>query len=149
MASTTVLNPVDPFAKGVEALTHGHLFLARTCFNQAAETDRSPVVSSYLGRCLAETSGHDEGIALCRQALTRDPRHPVMYLNLAKALLAVGHREEAVQVLRQGAAIASSPEIIAELERLGIRKPPVFPRLPRKHPLNKYAGLLLSFFGRR
>lgn len=39
--------------------------------------------------------------------------------------------------------------IIRELEKHGIRKPPIFKKLARSHPLNKYLGLLLVRFGLR
>lgn len=144
-------NPTDPFAKGVEALSRGHFFLARTCFRQAAEEDGSPLVMSYLGlsMALASAPNFDEAVTLCRNALTCDPVHTALYLNLGKVLILAGRRDEAVEVLRKGAAVGCIEEFAAELERLGIRRPPVFTRLPRRHPLNKYTGLLLARLGLR
>jgi hypothetical protein len=56
---------------------------------------------------------------------------------------------EGIAMLRQGLQHGEDIDILKELERLGIRKLPIFRNLPRHHPLNKYPGLLLSKLGMR
>jgi hypothetical protein len=52
-------------------------------------------------------------------------------------------------MLRQGLHYGEHINIILELERLGIRKPPIFRKLARAHPLNRNLGQLLSRLGLR
>ena len=148
--SPPLLAGADLIAKGVEAFSRNHVYLACSCFTQAVEEERSPRSLSYLGLCRALTGGDPgEALGLCREAVSREPESPEHYLNLGKVLVLAGRCDEAIDVFREGMKRGSHPGIAAELALLGIRKPPVFSRLPRSHPLNKYAGLLLSRLGLR
>ncbi len=44
------------FSKGLSALENGHIYLALSCFEQAATLDRTPLNCSYLALCLAVPS---------------------------------------------------------------------------------------------
>jgi hypothetical protein len=37
--------------------------------------------------------------------------------------------------------------LIREIQRLGFRRPPIFPFLGRKHPLNRFVGILFTRLG--
>lgn len=138
------------FDKGVEALQHNHLFLARVCFEQAALGGKSPAISSYLALCRAKTRGEfEETIAMVEEALALEPRNAVHYLNLGRIQLLAGNRPQALDTFRRGARFDRSGEIGRELESLGVRKRPVFPFLARSHPLNRYVGLFLARVGLR
>lgn len=138
------------FAKGIEALSHDHVYLARTCFEHATEEERSPVNCSYLALCQAKTRGKfGDAIELARQAIAGEPENALHYLNLGRIYLLAGMREEAIAIFRQGAQCGRREEIGAELDRLGTRKPPPIRSLPRNHPLNKYLGILLARLGLR
>lgn len=138
------------FAKGLESLRHDHIYLARTCFEQAAAMGRSPEVCSYLALCQAKTRGKfGDAIALAREAIASEPANPVHYLNLGQIYLLAGMRQEAVAIFREGLRRQHNEQIVGELNRLGTRKPPVFRRLTRNHPLNKYTGILLARLGLR
>jgi hypothetical protein len=86
---------------------------------------------------------------LAREALKSDSTNPLHYLHLGRIMLMARRRQEALDVLRSGIPYDHSGDIIIELERLGRRNPPVFPRLKRDHPLNKYSGIALSRLGLR
>ncbi|HJV34820.1 tetratricopeptide repeat protein, partial [Geomonas sp.] len=80
----------------------------------------------------------------CLSALQLEPDNPAHFINLARIHLVAKQKADALRVLRQGMAAAASPEILALLEGLGNRKPPVLSFLHRDHFLNKYLGILLS-----
>ncbi len=136
--------------KGQEALSHDHVYLALTCFEQAIKLKWSPLACSSLAYCQARVKGnYREAELLARKALDQDPDCPHHYKNLGRILLLAGDCQEGIRMLRQGLQHGEQTSIIEELERLGIRKPPIFKSLPRSHPLNKYLGLILSRFGLR
>jgi tetratricopeptide (TPR) repeat protein len=138
------------FAKGLEALDHGHFHLARTCFERANEQERTPRHCSYLAIALAKaTGGYPQAINLGREAISREPDVPVHYLHLGQIYLLADKRQEALEVFRQGAHLRGDEPIIRELEILGMRKPLIFRNLPRSHPFNKYLGLFLTRLGLR
>ena len=124
---------------------------------------RIPVVSSYLAYCMAKERGqYREAIRLCEAALKAEPHNPAHYLNLGRIFLLTRHKTRAVETFRKGLsgdavtgsapAAESTPEsrakhqalILAELRRLGIRRRPPFPSLPREHPLNRVVGRFLA-----
>lgn len=138
------------FAKGLESIGHDHLYLARTCLEQALELEKSPEVCSYLALCRAKTRGQfSEAIALAKEAVDDAPGNSALYLNLGRIYLLAGDKESALDILRKGMQFDDNQEILKELEIHGNRKPPVFPALKRNHPLNKYLGMLLSRLGLR
>lgn len=122
-----------------------------------------PVVRSYLAYCMAKERGqYREAIGLCEGALKAEPHNPAHYLNLGRIFLLTRHKTKAMETFRRGlsndavtgtaAAAESTPEIrakqqaliLAEMRRLGIRRRPPFPSLPRDHALNRVVGKLLS-----
>lgn len=137
-------------AKGKEALDNDHEYLALNCFEQAIRMEWTPVTCSTLAYCRARLKGnYSEAILLARKALDLEPQNPVHYGNLGRILILSGKVEEGIQMLREGMHWGENIDIVKELERLGIRKPPLFKKLPRSHPLNKYTGLLLARLGLR
>ncbi|HEY5973135.1 MAG TPA: tetratricopeptide repeat protein [Geobacteraceae bacterium] len=135
----------DLVSKGLEAFNHGHTFLAMTCLEQAAHTDRSPDVVSRLAYCVALNRRiYDQAISLAREALASEPTSPTFCLNLGRIYVMAGMKEEALAVFRQGLSNSQDPAILTEMQALGRRKPPVFSSLSRGHFLNRYLGLILS-----
>jgi len=55
-----------------------------------------------------------------------------------------GEKAEAIRVFRLGLKAERNKRIIEELEKLGIRKPPVISFLSRGNPINKYLGIILG-----
>ncbi|MBT1074978.1 tetratricopeptide repeat protein [Geobacter grbiciae] len=133
------------FERGVEALGHDQVYLARSCFEHVARVNRHPAASSYLALCQAKTRGKfSDAIALAREAIAREPHNPLLYQNLGRIYCLAGMRMEAVEILREGVRRGAGEEAVAELNRIGTRKQPPFRRLHRNHPLNKYVGKLLA-----
>jgi len=138
------------FSKGLSALENGHIYLALSCFEQAATLDRTPLNCSYLALCLAKVrSQFPESICLCREALKIDPGNALHYLHLGRIHLKAGHRQKALKILRQGLQCEDSEVILKEINLIGERKNPAIPVLARKHPFNKYIGMLMTRLGLR
>ncbi len=133
------------FERGIEALGHGQVYLARSCFEHVAQAHQHPAASSYLALCQAKTRGKfSDAIALAREAIAREPHNPLLYPNLGHIYALAGMRMEAVEILREGVRRGGGEAAVAELNRIGTRKPPPFRRFHRNHPLNKYVGKLLA-----
>jgi predicted Zn-dependent protease len=141
----------DPeIQRGLAALRENDTLAALPIFEKACRTTDDPVCSSCLGYCIARERGQlKRGAELCRSAIARDPATPLHRLNLARVLLLAGAKPEAIAVLRDGMHTRQSPELAAELERLGTRLPPVFGSLSRGNFLNLVAGILLTRLGLR
>lgn len=110
-----------------------------------------PRFQSYLGLCIAYERGKiKDAISLCERALQVESQNVENYLNLGKVYLRAGLKIKAIETFRKGLKIDSkNPDIIAELQLLGLRKKPVIPYLPRNNFLNKYLGIILNRLGFR
>lgn len=135
---------------GMTELNHGNTLLALHSFEQAASIASTPTLLSCLGFCLAKERGEaNKGRSLCLEALQKEPRNPLHYLNLGRTYLAAGQKPLALQTFRKGLRFQRHPGIIAEMNRLGIRKEPPLAFLPRENPLNRHLGRLLHRLGMR
>ncbi|HEY6871241.1 MAG TPA: hypothetical protein VI298_00810 [Geobacteraceae bacterium] len=136
--------------KGLAALDRDQTHLALVCFERAFEAERSPLVRSSLGFCLAAVRGDVEGgLALCHGAIGEEPANALHYRHLGRVLVLAGRKDEALIVFRQGLRLGGDEGIMRELDRLGARKPPVIKALDRRHPLNKWLGIILDRLGFR
>jgi tetratricopeptide (TPR) repeat protein len=127
-----------------------------------------PVVNSYLAYCMAKERGqYREATRMCQAAIAAEPHNPAHYLNLGRIYVLTEQKAKALAAFRKGlssdavktnSAAAESPAdsrakqqalILAELRRLGIRRRPPFPSLPREHGLNRVVGKLLASLQRR
>jgi len=134
--------------KGREAMQRGLYFLARRCLELAEQVDHAPEAASDLAFSTAKSGGSlPEALALAHKAVVEEPANPRCYLNLGRLQILSGEKEQAVASFREGMQQGDGPELRAELEQLGIRATPLIPSLPRRHPLNKYLGLLLRRLG--
>ena len=113
-----------------------------------SEFPDDPYVMSYYGYLLALSDrNHEEGIRNCLEAIKKlemsipfgaDFFYPFFYLNLSRTYLDAGMKTEAIGSLRKGISYdGNNHEIIAELQKLGVRKRPVIPFLSRSNPVNK------------
>ena len=137
-------------AKGIRAMENGHIHLALVCFERASEEARNPTINSGLGFCIAEARGElARGEHLCREAIVLDPDNTFHYRNLGSVLLLKGNKDEAITVFREGLRVRRDEGIIARLDALGTRKPPVLGSLGRDHFLNRLVGIMLTRLGFR
>lgn len=131
--------------KGEQALKNGDTLVALLQFETAHAIRPLPGVKSKLAYCLArERRQYQQAMALCREALGAEPDNPDHYFQLSRIYLVAGQKRQAIKSLRKGLKFKRHQPIIDELNRLGARKETVFSFLPREHPLNRSAGILLT-----
>lgn len=110
--------------------------------NLSGET---PDMLSLVGFCLARDSRQfKKGVALCEKAIALDPQNTEHYLQLGRVHLLAGHKALAIASFRRGLKIRKDQRFIRELQKIGIRKTPLFASLPRTHVLNIVSGKLLQ-----
>lgn len=138
------------FNAGLKALAGNDCLSALGFFEKAVRLEDKPIYNSYLAFCIAKERGQLQlAFTLCEKARAREPNNPFHCLNLGRICLIAGKKAEAIRAFREGLSVERNEEIVGELEKLGTRKPPLFPFLRRSNPLNKYVGLLLKRIGLR
>ncbi|NJD55291.1 MAG: hypothetical protein FIA94_02670 [Nitrospirae bacterium] len=138
-------DPDELLQKGRQALQQKNFLSALAYFEKAYAERKTPLTASYYGLCMATERGKvSDGIVLCEGAIALEPHEPRHYLNLAKVYLKADRKTDCLETLRKGLAQGDEPEIRQLLGTIGVRKPPVFSFLPRRHFLNRYLGFVLS-----
>lgn len=133
------------FTSGIKALAQGDTLAALTLFEKAVQREEKPAYCSYLALCLAKERGQFQlAVTLCEKAKAREPQNPVHYLNLGRIYLYAGKKDDAIQTFREGLRLEKDQEIIHELNKLGIRKPPALSFLKRSNPINRFIGIALK-----
>ena len=133
------------FIKGLTDFNKGQTLSALTCFEKADKIEKDSLNTSYLALCMAQQRGLvKNAILLCEEAIQKEPENSTLYLNLGKIYLLGRRKEDAIKAFREGLKYETNQQIIDELTKLGTRKPPIFPSLPRSHPINKYLGIILK-----
>ena len=136
--------------KAIAAAEKGYIHSAQMLLNQAAEHRNTPELHTYLAYCLAKEEGRmSAAVKTCRESIKREPGNSLHYLILGRVLLMAGEKDKAVKSFRQGLKTSPNPKIIAELKKLGLRKPTVLKNLTRGHPLNRVLGRVFSTIGFR
>jgi tetratricopeptide (TPR) repeat protein len=117
-----------------------------------------PFLLSYYGYLKAAVDGiYRSGIEDCSRALSLFQRlmlrgdieedeklKAVLYLNLGRAYSAAGKRKDAYDTLNKGLLLdIQNDDIMAELQKMGIRKKKPLPFLERANPLNNFFGKML------
>ena len=134
--------------KGLAALDHDNTLIALLHFQEAAACQSTPTILSCLGYCLArEQRELHQALKLCQGAIRDEPANPLHYLNLGRVYQLSGQKHLAILAFRKGLKFGRHQGIIDVMKKLGMRRPPVFLRLGRKHPLNRYCGILLNRLG--
>jgi tetratricopeptide (TPR) repeat protein len=133
------------FTKGLEGLAQGDTLLALGFFEKVRQMENSPVVDSYYAFCIAKERGQvSKAISLCKESIKREPNNSLHYLNLGRIHLLENNKTEAIRIFREGLNFEENLQIVEELKRLEIRKPPIFRFLKRSNPINKYFGIILK-----
>jgi len=104
----------------------------------------NPTYLSRFGLCMAIAhADFDAAIKLCERAIKIDPSDPVSHVNLGKVHKMQGDNSAAYsEFIRAWKSDNSHPSPAAELQRMGIRRRPVVPFLPRGHWINVKLGQL-------
>jgi len=144
----------DSFQRGLESLELRQHREALAYFNGAIEIEKrlgqvkQPQARylSYYGLCLSLTgTGSHEAVRFCRVAAEMEGYRSDICWNLGRVLLAAGRRREAHQALRWGLRLQPDHQgIRRHLRRMGARRRPVLPFLPRTNPLNRFLGRLAN-----
>lgn len=144
-------NEIDTLVlKGIEAAEKGYIHSAQVFLGQASEHRNTPELHSYLAYCLAKGQGRMHSAAkVCRESIKREPHNSLHYLILGRILLMAEEKGKAIDAFRQGLKTSPNQKIIAELKRLGLRKPAVLKNLKRNHPLNRVLGRVFKTIGVR
>ena len=100
---------------------------------------------SYYGLCVAMVRRHyAQAVEYCNISLKRNFLDPDHRYNLAMVFLERDERKKAVETLNAGLRLQSNhKQINTILDRIGRRKGPVIPFLPRGNSLNIWLGKLL------
>jgi tetratricopeptide (TPR) repeat protein len=132
------------FTKGLEALAEGNTLSALSYLEKAINIDNSPVISSHYAFCIAKARGQvSKAVSLCEEAIKKEPKNSLHYLNLGRIYLITNNKEDAIKTFREGLNYEANQQIIDELNRLGPRKSPIIPFLKRSNLINKYLGITL------
>lgn len=114
----------------------------------------NPIILSYYGNLQAIAGAkYRTGIETCKRAIAlagekglfgEEALYAVLYLNLGRAYLAAGMKQDAVDSFRKGLKFSShNTELLKELRGMGTRKATPVAFLDRSNPINKYLGKVL------
>lgn len=126
---------------GSDALRLRNYPAARRYLEQALHNERSPEHLSLYALALAHQTGNTHAaIALCQEALRKDPKNQEHFLRLGTVYLIAGRRKEAIRIFHLGLRLGRHQGIARMLQAMGHRQKPVLPFLARSNPLNRYLG---------
>jgi tetratricopeptide (TPR) repeat protein len=146
----TEMDAGELFRLGTEALDAKNYPAAHRYLQEALEQERTPDHLSQYALALAFHSRDIQtGIALCQEAVKRDPKNTEHFLRLGMIYLIAGRKKEAIRIFRLGLRVGRHPTIVKYLQALGHRKKPVIPFLSRTNPLNKYLGKIMVSLSRK
>jgi len=118
-----------------------------------------PFLLSYYG-CLEAVINKNlaYGIDTCKRALdmlndrspvSKEVFYPTFYLNLGRAYIAAGKKQDAIEAFEKGLSYdEENKDLLWEARKLGMRRQPVIPYLKRTNPINKYIGMILHKLGK-
>lgn len=133
------------FRLGLDYLRQNHLTEAANAFRYLfKEAPENPLYMSYYGLILALfEQNYQDGINFCRAAILLAVCESELYINLSRVYSKAGQRKKALETLVEGLKYAANKtQLLGEMKRLGCRRRPVLPFLPRDHFLNKSLGKL-------
>jgi tetratricopeptide (TPR) repeat protein len=110
---------------------------------RAVELDNeNALFVSYAGLFVAAAQKNYTAAAeICHKAIRLKRTEVQPYLNLAEVYKRAGQKTDAVEALTVGLKFTKQDvRLVRALRQLGIRRPPVFPFLERKHFLNRHFG---------
>jgi tetratricopeptide (TPR) repeat protein len=133
----------DQFMAGVRMLYACRYQDALTHFQEAVVLEpQARGYLSYLGLATAHAQRKfSDAEQLCRRAIESEYHRPEHYYNLGEVYVLAARKSDAIKAFNQ--ALSWNPSYDAAhdaLRKLGVRRAPVVPILPRSHPLNIFLG---------
>jgi tetratricopeptide (TPR) repeat protein len=132
----------DLFLEGLSCWKEGIYSGALTFFQRALDQKPDdPVISSYMGMTLVKEGLTDRGVQLCEDAWRKKPLDRDLILNLGRACLWAGKRQQARKMFIRGAKVCrNSRPFVDELVKMGMRRKPIIPFFSRDNWLNIWLG---------
>jgi len=133
------------FNRAIEMLNRNRAGAARKHLEMALQIcPQHPSYLSLYGLCIAiESEDYESARKICEKAVRMHPNDPVGRVNLGKVFRLKGDNRAAYdEFLAAWKLDRQHPAPAAELTRMGIRRPTVFPFLPRSHWANVRLGRL-------
>ena len=107
--------------------------------------NNSPLISSYYAFCIAkERRQFSKAIALCEEAIKKDPQNPFHYLNLGRIHLLSNEKADALRIFRKGLRYGVTPQVADATVRMVAPAQDVAPLLKKECPFNKYLSFILK-----
>lgn len=133
----------EHFMTGVRMLYACRYQDALTHFQEASLLE--PTAKGYLSYLGLATAHAQRKFAdaeqLCRRAIEAEYHRAEHYYNLAEVFLLSGRKNDAIKCYNQALSWNPSYEPAQDaLRKLGLRRPPILPILPRSHPVNVILG---------
>ncbi len=141
----------EMFHRGLAHLRRRARKEAASCFQQAIDLDREGPAKppkmryiSYLGLALSMINARsEEAVKLCQRAVKREFYDADLLCNMGIVYLRNRQRGPAFDCFERGLKLKPNHyRILAALERHEKRGQPMFPSLPRDHPVNRLGGRL-------
>lgn len=146
------VTPLDALEEGKRRFFDRDLEGAHSAFERAwRRANADPRVMSWYGVTLVMVERNSNlGVSYCDEALRAAGPDVELYLNQARAHLALGQRERAVRALHRGLEqFPAHPVLLAAKELMGWRRRPVIPFLSRSNPINRWLGKLRYRWAKR
>ena len=143
--SSTELDPVVEFKKGVELLKNEYPQKAVARLQCAYESDKhNPYYMSFLGLSIARGQRKwDRACELCEMALQLKPKEMQFHLNLGEVYASAGMREKALDQLDDALKLfGDDPRLKRARSKVSKRRSPLVPFIGREHFLNRELGKL-------
>lgn len=93
------------FYAGNVAFQTGRAALAALCFERCVQLDENPLVLANLGAAYRRLNRHEDGLAILRTALDRDPNYEPALVNLGAMYVNEGCPEKGIPHLEKAVAL--------------------------------------------
>jgi hypothetical protein len=153
MADLEIHDIPERLKEGIQLVERGAIDKGRPIFEGYLQTHPdSALALSYLGmlRAVRNNQGH-QGLELCQEAVRKDPREALCFLNLARVHLFVGDRYQCVRAIHKGLKLRSPfhDHLVIFCSTIGRRRNPPLRFLDRNNPINAFLGRLTWRMGLR
>ncbi|MFQ5441568.1 MAG: tetratricopeptide repeat protein [Thermodesulfobacteriota bacterium] len=134
----------DTLNRGIRLAKEGYFREALKVFDKNICFTQNPTAMSYYAISMAfEEGDYDRAVSFCLMAAEKEFYNPEIYLNLGRVFLISNQKLRAIKSFRRGLKYdESNRAILDEVFKLGVRKSPILPFLPRRNVVNRVFGTL-------